>query len=83
VKEIKIVSNLTNLKSSLRRLVCILAAGAALLSLGRNVALADKPEIDLSYANGQLYDMIGPHIIPSASPNLLAHSEELYLVVYR
>ena len=78
----KTALNLTNLRSSLRRLACIVAAGAALLSLGGNLAFADKPDIDLSYVNGQLYDMIGPHIIPNASPNLLAHSEELYLVVY-
>ena len=76
------VPSLTNLRSSVRRLAYIVAAGAALLSLGRNVALADKPEIDLVYVNGQLYDMIGPHIIPNASPSLLAHSEELYLLVY-
>jgi len=82
LREMKTAPSVTNLRSSLRRIACIVAAGAALLSLGRNVALAGKHDIDLSYVNGQLYDMIGPHIIPNASPNLLAHSEELYLVVY-
>jgi|KBSMisStaDraftv2_1062788.scaffolds.fasta_scaffold17816_3 hypothetical protein len=46
---------------------------------------ADKPEIDPSWANGQLVYMIGPHIIQNAiqtQPNLYAHSEELYLLVY-
>jgi hypothetical protein len=44
-----------------------------------------KPEIDPTYANGQTVFMIGPHLIPGAResmPQLYAHSEELYLVVY-
>ena len=54
------------------------------LSMALPVA-ADKPEIDPSWANGQLVYMIGPHIIQNAiqtQPNLYAHSEELYLLVY-
>jgi hypothetical protein len=46
---------------------------------------ADKPDIDPSYANGQLVYMIGPHMIVDAKdtqPNLYAKSEELYLLVY-
>ena len=44
-----------------------------------------KPEIDPTYANGQTVYMIGPHLIVNAratQPQLYAHSEELYLVVY-
>jgi hypothetical protein len=50
-----------------------------------SVATAAKPEIDPSYAEGKLVYMIGPHLIPNAittQPNLYAHSEELYLLVY-
>ncbi len=48
-------------------------------------ALADKPEIDPTYADGQIVSMIGPHMLVDAretSPNLYAHSEELYLLSY-
>ena len=45
-------------------------------------AFADKPEIDVSYADGGVYYMIGPRMITNPSPNLLAQSEELYLLVY-
>ncbi len=45
-------------------------------------ANAAKPEIDPSYANGNIYYMIGPHVIPNPNPNLLAQAEELYIVVY-
>jgi hypothetical protein len=44
-----------------------------------------KPEIDPTYANGQTVYMIGPHLIVGARetmPQLYAHAEELYLVVY-
>lgn len=44
-----------------------------------------KPEIDPTYANGKTVYMIGPHAIPGARetmPNLYAHAEELYLLVY-
>lgn len=48
-------------------------------------AAMGKPEIDPTYANGATVYMIGPHLIPNARttmPNLYAHAEELYLVVY-
>lgn len=44
-----------------------------------------KPEIDPTYANGTTVYMIGPHLIQNARatmPNLYAHAQELYLVVY-
>lgn len=44
-----------------------------------------KPEIDPTWANGELVYMIGPHGIPNARetmPNLYAQAEELYLVVF-
>ena len=44
-----------------------------------------KPEIDPTYANGKTVYMIGPHAIANAretQPNLYAHAEELYLLVY-
>lgn len=44
-----------------------------------------KPEIDPTYANGKTVYMIGPHAIPGARetmPNLYAHAQELYLLVY-
>jgi hypothetical protein len=46
------------------------------------LASAAKPEIDPSYANGQVYYMIGPHFIPNPNAKLLAAAEELYIVVY-
>jgi hypothetical protein len=55
------------------------------LSLPTGAAQAAKPDIDPSYANGQLVYMIGPHLIQDArdtQPNLYAHSEELHLLVY-
>ena len=63
-------------------LTVLLAVGALLNASG---ALADKPEIDPTYANGQTVYMIGPHLIPGAretQPNLYAHAEELYLATY-
>ena len=44
-----------------------------------------KPEIDPTWANGETVYMIGPHLIVDAKdtqPNLYAHAEELYLVVF-
>lgn len=61
------------------------AALAVTLLVFGGVATGAKPEIDPSYAEGTLYYMIGPHLIPNAmvtQPNLYAHSEELYLLVY-
>jgi hypothetical protein len=63
-------------------LTVLLAVGALLTASG---ALADKPEIDPTYANGQTVYMIGSHLIPGArdtQPNLYAHAEELYLATY-
>jgi len=48
-------------------------------------AIADKPAIDPSWADGKIVYMIGPHIIPGANvsqPNLYANAQELYLLVY-
>jgi hypothetical protein len=63
-----------------------LTAGLAIsLLVAGSVATGAKPDIDPSYAEGKLYYMIGPHLIPNAittQPNLYAHSEELYLLVY-
>ncbi len=55
----------------------------ALLFVGTSTAA--KPDIDPTYANGQTVYMIGPHLIVGAretQPNLYAHAEELYLLVY-
>jgi hypothetical protein len=63
----------------------VLFAVLAFVVLPVGAAHAAKPQIDPSYANGQLVYMIGPHLIPNAiknQPNLYAHSEELYLLVY-
>src|SRR5262249_43989037 len=63
-------------------LTVLLAVGALLNASG---ALADKPEIDPTYANGQTVYMIGPHLIPGAretQPNLHAPAEDLYLALY-
>jgi hypothetical protein len=46
------------------------------------IASAAKPSIDPTYVDGQTYYMIGPHMITNPNPNLLAHAQELYLVVY-
>lgn len=57
-------------------------APSALHSNGKG---AGKPEIDPTYANGKTVYMIGPHAVENARatmPNLYAHAEELYLVVY-
>lgn len=55
---------------------------AALIALP---VAAEKPAIDPSWADGNLYYMIGPRLIPNAiltQPQLYANSEELYLLVY-
>lgn len=62
----------------------IATIGSASLSNAPSSA-PGKPEIDPTYANGKTVYMIGPHIIPNARetmPNLYAHAEELYLLVY-
>jgi hypothetical protein len=45
-------------------------------------ANAAKPAVDPSYADGNIYYMIGPHIIPNPNPKLLATAEDLYIVAY-
>jgi hypothetical protein len=64
-----------------RLFVALLALSAcALLMTG--TAAAGKPEIDPTYANGKTVYMIGSHLMTDPSPNLYAHSEELYLLSY-
>lgn len=63
----------------------LMAALAASLLAAGSTASAGKPAIDPSWADGTLYYMIGPHLITNArdtQPQLFAHSEELYLLVY-
>ena len=58
-------------------------AGSA--SLSQAAAAPGKPDIDPTYANGTTVYMIGTHLIVNAretQPNLYAHAEELYLLVY-
>lgn len=57
----------------------------ALHQMPSAVAQTGKPEIDPTYANGKTVYMIGPHTVVNAKetmPNVYAHAEELYLVVY-
>lgn len=66
------------------RRIMMAATGIALLACG-SVASAGKPELDQSYAEGQIYWMIGPRLmegVATTNPNLYAQAEELYLVVY-
>ena len=63
-----------------RRSLMAALAIACLASGG--VATAAKPDIDPSWAEGQIYYMIGPHLIANPNPKLYATAEELYLVVY-
>lgn len=70
-------------RSLVRSLLGIIPAAAVLMFGGS--ANAAKPEIDESYANGQIVWMIGPRMIVDAAstqPHLYATSEELYLMVY-
>jgi hypothetical protein len=63
-------------------LVVALAAGGYVFA---GAAAGDKPEIDPTWANGQTVNMIGAHLIQDARdtmPNLYAHAEELYLLVF-
>jgi hypothetical protein len=54
----------------------------ALLLLTGGVAVAGKPIIDESYANGEVVYMIGPHLITNPNPKAFAQAEELYIVAY-
>ena len=73
---------------------CQAAPGQTLTAPSASGALsadanAVKPEIDLTWANGVVVNMIGPHVIVAAAatresqPELYAHAEELSLVVFR
>jgi hypothetical protein len=67
------------------RCIVLLAALLAFLFVPAGAATAGKPAIDPSYVDGQIYYMIGAHMIADAidtDPQLYAHSEELYLLVY-
>lgn len=67
------------------RLIGLVLGLAAVGFVYVGAASADKPEIDPTYANGQVVYMIGPHLIQGAAttqPNLYAHAEELYLLAY-
>jgi hypothetical protein len=55
---------------------------ALLLLAPAGPAVAGKPIIDESYANGEVVYMIGPHIITDPNANEFAQSEELYIVAY-
>lgn len=71
----------TILLASLRR-GGMLAAILSFFVFAAGAANAAKPEIDPSYADGKIYYMIGPHVIPNPNPNLLAQAEELYILAY-
>jgi hypothetical protein len=63
----------------------LMAALLVLFLVPGVVANAGKPAIDPSYVDGKIYYMIGAHMIVNAivtNPELYAHSEELYLLVY-
>jgi hypothetical protein len=65
------------------RLILLATVAAALMASG--VALADQPEIDPTYVDGQTVYMIGVHRLIDArdnQPELYAHAEELYLLSY-
>jgi hypothetical protein len=65
----------------MRRALVFGSIGLVLLA-SPMAALAAKPDIDPTYANGQTVYMIGPHLITNPSPQLHARAEELYLAVY-
>lgn len=68
---------------SLRKRIGALTAAFGLLALvSTSAPQAGKPAIDPSWVDGQIYYMIGPHILTAPNPNLYAQSEELYLLVY-
>jgi hypothetical protein len=66
--------------NSLGRLAALLLLMLTILAPG--AAMAGKPAIDPSWADGKLYYMIGPKLITSPSPQLYKQSQELYLLVY-
>lgn len=74
--------SLWGLARVVRRLGLVGALGGVLLALSSPIASFGKPDIDLTYFNGQVYYMIGPHMITNPNPKLLAQAEELYMVAY-
>ena len=67
------------------RLVALVLALSAVGFVFAGAASGDKPDIDPTWADGHVVNMIGSHLIVDArdnQPNLYAHSEELYLVVF-
>lgn len=58
------------------------SAIAAFRTANAPVAHAAPPEVDVVYANGQTWDMIGPHEITNPNPSLLAHAPELYVLAF-
>lgn len=76
--------------SRARRIVIAALAVVALLTsafavfrtANAPVAHAATPEVDVVYANGETMYMIGPHLITGASPQELAQSAELYVLVF-
>jgi hypothetical protein len=68
-----------------RRFIALVIALGAVGLVFAGAASGNKPEIDPTWANGVQVNMIGSHLIPGARdtmPNLYAHSEELYLLVF-
>lgn len=61
--------------------VLVLLGGLSLLGTGDALG-AGKQDIEPCYAKGQLYHMITSYVTTDPSPQLLAQSEELYLMVY-
>lgn len=66
--------------------LAITALLMSVLALSRvtapRAAHAASQQIDPSYANGQIVYMIGPKLITNPNPQLLAQSEELYLMSF-
>lgn len=73
-----------NIPSFMRIGTVAVVIGFALSALA-GVSNAAKPEIDPSYAQGNVYYMIGPRLmtnVATTNPRLYAQAEELYLLVY-
>lgn len=65
-------------------LVCALAMAIVPMVLAAAPARASNAAsgCEASWANGQLYCMIGPHVNFNPNPNLLATAQDLYLAAY-
>lgn len=57
---------------------------ASAFAMGLHSAPSAKaaPEIDPTWANGVVVNMIGPHLMTNPSANLLANADELYLLSF-